>query len=82
MDMKRIEIGRFRDKIAKAASPLTSYSVIELIGRVLNWAVDEGIIDVNPAARMRKSASRRRASACCRKPTSHDSGTHYQPWRP
>ena len=54
MDLKRLEIGRFRDKVAKDASPLTSNSVIELIGRVLNWAVDEGIIDVNPAARMRK----------------------------
>ena len=54
MDLKRIEIGRFRDKVAKAASLLTSNSVIELIGRVMNWGVDEGILEVNPAARMRK----------------------------
>jgi integrase len=54
-DLKRIEIGRFRDKVAKDASPLTSNSVVELIGRVLNWAVDEGIIEVNVAARMRKA---------------------------
>lgn len=54
MDLKRIEIGRFRDKVAKSASPLTSNSVIELIGRVMNWGVDEGILEVNPAARMRK----------------------------
>lgn len=53
-DLKRVEIGRFRDKVAKDASPLTSNSVIELIGRVLNWAVDEGLIELNPAARLRK----------------------------
>lgn len=59
MDLKRIEIGRFRDKVAKAASQLTSNTVIELIGRVINWAVDEGIMDVNPAARMRKVGTRK-----------------------
>jgi len=53
-DLKRVEIGRFRDKVAKEASPLTSNSVIELIGRVLNWGMDEGLIEVNPAARLRK----------------------------
>lgn len=58
-DLKRIEIGRFRDKVAKDASPLTSNSVIELIGRVLNWAVDEGMIEVNPAARLRKVGVKR-----------------------
>lgn len=58
-DLKRIEIGRFRDKIAKNASPLTSNSVIVLINRVLNWAVDEGLIEVNPAARLRKVGERK-----------------------
>jgi len=58
-DLKRIEIGRFRDKVAKDASPLTSNTVIELIGRVLNWAVDEGIMDVNPSARLRKAGTRK-----------------------
>lgn len=59
MDMKRIEIGRFRDKVAKSASPLTSNSVIELISRVMNWGVDEGILEVNPAARMRKAGMKK-----------------------
>ncbi|MCZ7593726.1 MAG: site-specific integrase [Hyphomicrobium sp.] len=59
VDLKRIEIGRFRDKVAKDASPLTSNSVVELINRVLNWAVDEGIIEVNPAARLRKVGIKR-----------------------
>ena len=59
VDLKRLAIGKFRDKIAKDASPLTSNTVIELIGRVLNWAVDEGIIEGNPAARMRKVGVRK-----------------------
>lgn len=58
-DLKRIEIGRFRDKVAKSASPLTSNSVVVLINRVLNWAVDEGLIEVNPAARLRKVGERK-----------------------
>jgi len=58
-DLKRIEIGRFRDKVAKNASPLTSNNVIVLINRVLNWAVDEGLIEVNPAARLRKVGERK-----------------------
>lgn len=53
-DLKRSEIGRFRDKVAGTATPLTSDSVMVLINRVLNWAVDEGLIEVNPAARLRK----------------------------
>lgn len=58
-DLKRVEIGRFRDKVAKNASPLTSNTAVELIGRVLNWALDEGMIEVNPAARLRKIGVRR-----------------------
>ena len=58
-ELKRIEIGRFRDKVAREASPLTSNNVVVLINRVLNWAVDEGIIDVNPAARLRKLGERK-----------------------
>jgi len=59
VDLRRIEIGRFRDKVAREASPLTSNSVVDLINRVLNWAVDEGIIEVNPAARLRKVGIKR-----------------------
>lgn len=58
-DMKRIDVGRFRDKVAREASPLTSNSVVELVNRVLNWAVDEGIVDANPASRLRKVGTRR-----------------------
>lgn len=58
-DLKRIEIGRFRDKVANATTSLTSDSVVVLINRVLNWAVDEGMIEVNPAARLRKLGERK-----------------------
>jgi len=58
-ELKRVEIGRFRDKVARDASPLTSNSVVELINRVLNWAVDEGLIELNPAARLRKVGVRK-----------------------
>lgn len=58
-DLKRAEIGRFRDRVAKDASALTSNTVIELISRVLNWGLDEGLIEANPASRLRKVGSRR-----------------------
>ena len=58
-ELKRVEIGRFRDKVAKEASPLTSNSVVELINRVLNWSVDEGLIELNPASRLRKVGVRK-----------------------
>ncbi|MFN3625456.1 MAG: tyrosine-type recombinase/integrase [Hyphomicrobium sp.] len=58
-DLKRIEIGRFRDKVSRTKTPLTSNSVLVLINRVLNWSVDEGLIEVNPAARLRKVGERR-----------------------
>lgn len=58
-DLRRMEIGRLRDAVAQAASPLTSNNVVELINRVLNWAVDEGIIEVNPGARLRKVGVKR-----------------------
>ncbi len=54
-DLKRIEIARYRDKIAAKASPLVSNEVLMLINRVLYWAMDEGLIDANPAARLRRA---------------------------
>jgi len=58
-DLKRIEIGRFRDKVAKDATAQTSNRVMILISRVFNWALDEGMIEFNPVARMRKVAPRK-----------------------
>lgn len=58
-DLKRIEIARYRDKIAAKASPLVSNEVLMLINRVLYWAMDEGLIDANPAARLRRAGKRK-----------------------
>lgn len=55
--LNRQEIARLRDDIAAKATPLTSNSAIGLVSRVLNWAVDEGKIEVNPAARLRKAGT-------------------------
>jgi len=52
--LKRADIGRLRDKVAKTGGPIASNNVLVLINRVLNWAVDEGLIEFNPAARLRK----------------------------
>ena len=58
-ELTRIEIGRFRDKIANDATPLTSNRVMVLLSRIFNWALDEGLIEFNPAARLRKAAPRK-----------------------
>jgi len=58
-DLKRTEIAKFRDKVAAKATPLVSNEVLMLINRVLNWALDEGIIEANPAARLRRAGKKR-----------------------
>jgi integrase len=55
--LTRQEIARLRDEIAAKATPLTSNSAIGLVSRVLNWALDEGKIEVNPVARLRKAGT-------------------------
>ncbi len=59
LDLKRIEIARYRDKVAAKATPLVSNEVLMLINRVLNWAMDEGLIEANPAARLRRAGKTR-----------------------
>lgn len=58
-ELKRIEIARFRDKVAARATPLVSNEILILINRVLNWALDEGIIEANPAQRLRRVGKKR-----------------------
>lgn len=58
-ELTRVEIGRFRDEVAKKATPLTSNSVMSLLSRFFNWGLDEGLLEFNPAARLRKSAARK-----------------------
>lgn len=54
-ELKRTEIARFRDKLASKATPLVSNEALMLMNRVLNWALDEGMLDANPAARLRRA---------------------------
>jgi len=58
-DLKRLEIARYRDKVAAKATPLVSNEVLMLVNRVLYWAMDEGLIDANPAARLRRAGKSR-----------------------
>jgi len=58
-ELTRIELGRFRDTVAKKATPNTSNRVMVLLSRVFNWAMDEGLIEFNPVARLRKAAQRK-----------------------
>lgn len=58
-ELTRIEIGRFRDAVAKKATPNTSNRVMILLSRVFNWALDEGLLEYNPSARLRKAAQRK-----------------------
>ena len=58
-DLKRIDIARYRDKVAANATPLVSNEVLILINRVLNWALDEGLIEANPAQRLRRVGKKR-----------------------
>jgi integrase len=58
-ELTRIDLGRFRDTVTKNATPSTSNRVMVLLSRVFNWAMDEGLIAFNPAARLRKAAQRK-----------------------
>ena len=58
-EIKRLEIGRLRDKIARERGPMASNTVMILINRVFYWALDEGLIESNPAARIRKAGQPR-----------------------
>lgn len=58
-ELTRIDLGRFRDTVTKKATPNTSNRVMILLSRVFNWALDEGLIEFNPAARLRKAAQRK-----------------------
>lgn len=57
--LTRIEIGAFRDAVAKKATPSTSNRVMVLLNRIFNWALDEGLMEFNPAARLRKVGERK-----------------------
>ncbi|WP_298601292.1 site-specific integrase [uncultured Sphingorhabdus sp.] len=58
-ELTRLDLGRFRDVVAKKATPLTSNRVMVLLSRIFNWGLDEGMLEFNPVARMRKAAARK-----------------------
>lgn len=58
-ELTRIDLGRFRDEVAKTATPLTSNRVMVLLSRIFNWGLDEGLLEFNPTARLRKAAARK-----------------------
>lgn len=58
-DIRRVDIGKLRDDLAKSSGPMGSNNVIILVNRVFNWGVDEGMIEYNPGARMRKAGKRK-----------------------
>lgn len=53
-ELRRGEIGKLRDRVAKLGGPIASNNVLVLINRILNWGVNEGCLEFNPAARLRK----------------------------
>ncbi len=58
-DIRRVDIGKLRDDLAKSSGPMGSNNVIILVNRVFNWGVDEGMIEYNPGARIRKAGKRK-----------------------
>ena len=58
-EIKRQKIGLLRDELARMSGPTTSNHVLALINRIYNWSVDEGLIELNPANRLRKIAAAR-----------------------
>jgi integrase len=62
-DIKRTDIGKLLDRIARDSGPIGSNNVIILSNilsnRVLNWGIDEGLIEFNPGARLRKAGQPR-----------------------
>lgn len=59
-DLKRTEIALYRDKLAGRATPLVSNEALMLMNRVLNWALDEGLLEANRPPACARSASRSR----------------------
>ena len=59
-EIERKDVGAVRDEVLKEAGPIQSNRVVALFNRVANWAVEEGHVKFNPAARLRKLGEERR----------------------
>lgn len=53
-ELSRVELGAYRDRVANEKTLQPSGRVLVLLSRVFNWGVDEGLIEFNPVARLRK----------------------------
>ena len=53
-DLSRRLISELRDDVAKSEGPIQSDSILTLYHRIMNWAVDVGLAEFNPAHRLRK----------------------------
>ena len=58
-DIKRVEVGELRDLLVTSSGPVSSNNIVTLFNRIMNWAVDEGLIEFNPAHRLRKVGDER-----------------------
>ena len=59
-EIERRDVGAVRDEVLEKAGPMQSNRVVALFIRVANWAVEEGYVKFNPAARLRKLGDERR----------------------
>ena len=58
-EIKRTDIAALRDQLVTSSGPVSSNNIVTLFNRVMNWAVDEGLIEFNPAHRLRKTGEER-----------------------
>ena len=54
-DLRRQDVAKVRDDVADASGPVQSNRVLALVNRILNYCVEEDVIEANIAARMRKA---------------------------
>jgi Arm domain-containing DNA-binding protein len=57
--IKRTDLAALRDTIAANSGPVISNHIVALFNRVMNWAVEEGLIASNPGSRLRKIGEER-----------------------
>jgi integrase len=58
-EIKRTDVATLRDQLINSSGPVSSNNIVTLFNRVMNWAVDEGLIEFNPAHRLRKTGEER-----------------------
>lgn len=54
LEIQRTDVAALRDRLVVDSGPVSSNNIVTLFNRVMNWAVDEGLVAFNPAHRLRK----------------------------